>query len=122
MKTQITINITDDYRVTGQRYGWTIQKRRQHKEGKHVGEYYWKDDQPAYPASLPQAIGMIHERLFKANGGTVSLKEAVDLHLKAVDVILQSRATVEAFGMFYQHCHEARRRMKNNEEPDKGLD
>jgi len=48
-------------RLVSYRYGWMIQIRRKHKK---TGEIRWREDPPAYPASLSQACQMMAERIF----------------------------------------------------------
>ena len=61
----ITINC-GTRRIVSDRYGYQIQHIKTYSEdNKKAGETYWKEDAPAYPATLSQALEMILEREIK---------------------------------------------------------
>lgn len=66
-----------DRRLVSDRFGWTIEKKTIVQDGKNAGKVRWREDRPAYPASLPQACEMLYERVLK-EGGTVTPPEFLD--------------------------------------------
>lgn len=58
------IQVNKDYRIVGFRYGWRIEKR--HVSKKDVES--WRDDPPAFPASLPAACEALAERIARDKG------------------------------------------------------
>lgn len=67
------IQINNDYRLVGYRYGWRIEEK---------GKKGWKESRPAYPASLPRACEAVAERIL-ANGTDTDLNGAVQRLTKA---------------------------------------
>jgi hypothetical protein len=61
----VIIQIGPDRRLRSYRYGWIIEQRQQKEK---TGEFYYKEDSPAFPASLAQAFEMVLERIFKESG------------------------------------------------------
>lgn len=52
-------------RLVSDRYGWMIQIKRTIKKGERAGETEWREDRPAYPATLSQGCQMLAERILK---------------------------------------------------------
>jgi hypothetical protein len=50
-----------NYRLKSYRYGWIIQKKHLNKNS---GLTEWRDDRPAYPASLADGCQIVAERIF----------------------------------------------------------
>jgi hypothetical protein len=62
-------------RIVSDRYGWQIQKY--HKS--EAGNVRWREDAPAYPATLAQACQMVAERIFKESGDTTPSRMVSEL-------------------------------------------
>ena len=62
-------------RIVSDRYGWQIQKSHKQKSG----DIRWREDAPAYPATLSQACQMVAERILKESGDTTPSKLVKEL-------------------------------------------
>lgn len=84
-----------DRRIKSYKYGWTIQSRHvigktqpiSGKKSKRAGEITWRDEQPAYPSTLGQALEMVYERILKETNKDIGISELAAACKKASDTV-----------------------------------
>lgn len=77
------IRINNDYQIRSYKFGWMIEKLHTIKDGKRKGEKEWREDSPAYPASLSAACESVMERILM-NGPDTDLSGLQQALTKAV--------------------------------------
>ena len=55
-------------RLVSDRFGWKIEIQHIPAKGTKAGQIEWKEDRPAYPATLSQALEMVCERELQDQG------------------------------------------------------
>lgn len=61
-------------RLVSYRYGWLIEIQQEVQSGENKGQIAWREDRPAYPASLTDALETLCEREL-VDGGDITLDQ-----------------------------------------------
>ena len=88
------IQISKTRRIRAYQWGWMHEILKVKESGKDEGKSFWKDDQPAYPSKLSQALSDCLDRLLRESGDSdigdipKQLQEAMKVLQECEDQIL----------------------------------